>query len=251
MSIQDELLSIEPTFTRQADALRDAAAADAESVPEPVTLWRRPLFHAALSATVTQPCLLVPQDTGDLLRYTAPHAGPLPLGGARAPGTPRQSSAAQSAGRVSRRAQQLLLPAPAPSPAIPPHAQRLYRGHSRTVVAAMFLADAAALLTVDLGGVVALWPVSDDCAAPLGWFEPVRTLRIATAFTAPQLKGPASWHPDDQGQASLEASALKDADGALDTGLVVLCAQPSHLRTAHYLLHAFRGCDHVCDLRGP
>ena len=203
----DVLRSIQATHARQVAAQQEAASEPDEAPSEAITIWRRPLHHAAFTAASAQPSLLVPQHCGDLLRFTVPFAGPLIFGGEHMLGSTNRARLTLSA-----EARRLLLPAQAASLSVPPQAQRIYRGHQQQIVATMFTADATALLTVDLAGLIALWPLSDDCAALLGWFEPMRTATVATAFTARLLRGPASWAPDDQRKESLEATVTLDSE---------------------------------------
>ena len=208
MQVQDDLVTLQPTHGRslaQYIANKDPGADP--DVVDFVTVRRCPLYHAAMTITAAQPGLLVPQPTGDLLRITLPYAGPTLS--ATAPTTKKAVG-----GACSARAQQFLLPATMPHYTVPSHEQHLYRGHQQPIVAAAVLHDATALLTVDLGGLVALWPTHDSAASPVGWFEPTRTKQLATHFLAPVLRGAVVMDPQDQGKASMEAGLEAIADGA-------------------------------------
>jgi hypothetical protein len=184
MAIVDALVTIAVTHSQQAAY---AMATPPDGALEQITIWRRPVFHAAISATGCQPSVLIPQATGDLLRYSAPTAGNLIFAGLRT-----MADRTAPAAICSTKAQCFILPAQRPSSAVPPAQQRLYRGHQQVIVFAAFLTDATALLTADLGGEVSLWPMTDNLSTGLGWFEPLRTMKVATAFVALQLNGPRS-----------------------------------------------------------
>lgn len=222
MRLHDDLVMMQPTHGRsKAQHIANSdPASDHDTAMDYVTVFRRPLYHAAMTITTAQPGLLVPQPTGDLLRITLPYAGPT-VSSRHGNGSQRtvHAAAVHSAGPTcSDKAQQFLLPASEVHHAVPPYAQRLYRGHQQPIVAAAFLQDATAMITVDIGGLIALWPMHDSAASPVGWFEPTRTLQLAVDFVAPVLRGSVAKVPSEQTPDSREAGLEPTAGGALVLG---------------------------------
>jgi hypothetical protein len=51
------------------------------------------------------------------------------------------------------------------------------------------LPDSGGLVTVDMSGMIAEWPLTDDHISGLGWFEPKKSMQLPQVFQAPQLWG--------------------------------------------------------------
>jgi hypothetical protein len=189
----------------------------------PVTIFSRPFWHPAFSISGAQPLVLIPQPSGDMLRFLTPCAGRLVFG---APWPSGQASASALM-RCSPAAQRRMLLAPKASSSVPPSAQRLYRGHMHHIVAIGRLPDSGGLVTVDMSGMIAVWPLTDDHISGLGWFEPKRLMQLPQVFQAPQLRGlPRREHMpvDEEGHSAESITGVLLCFLVLSTHMYLLCS---------------------------
>jgi hypothetical protein len=185
LEITDSLTFL-ATTTAQHSSM---SAPSSDSDVAPITIFSRPFFHPAFTISGAQPSVLVPQPSGDLLRFSIPCAGRLLFAGPR----PLGHSLVSTSAACSPAAQSRILPAQKPSAMVPPSAQRLYRGHAHHIVATGRLPDNGGLVTVDMSGMIAAWPLTDDQSSGLGWFEPRKLVQLPQMFQALQLVGLPRW----------------------------------------------------------
>ncbi|GAX78878.1 hypothetical protein CEUSTIGMA_g6317.t1 [Chlamydomonas eustigma] len=126
-------------------------------------------FHRALNITATQPAILVPQLTGDLLRVHS-SAGeyllPMPL-----PRTLVQPKAV-----INVQTLNYILPPEVKNPQV--RSQSLYRGHNGHIIFVGFLSDNTTVVSVDDQGQVNLWPSNEASRTGFGWFSPRATWEL-------------------------------------------------------------------------
>ncbi|KAK9828597.1 hypothetical protein WJX72_000951 [[Myrmecia] bisecta] len=129
------------------------------------------LFHLDTTATASQPWVLVPQNTGDLVGV-APAPPPMVLSTARLGNPAARPPDASTCAYLS----------PALQPDATTTSRVMYRGHRDTVMFAGFPHGSATLLTVDSRGEVLLWPACDEQRTGLGWFAPLTRFKMASTI---------------------------------------------------------------------
>ncbi|KAI8464836.1 MAG: hypothetical protein J3K34DRAFT_525879 [Monoraphidium minutum] len=147
--------------------------------------WR-PALHPAFTLTGTQPLIVLPRVTGDVLRVTTrigapvlPGFGPSPAAQAAAAAEAARrgdGAAARAQWQLPQAAVDFLMPPLAPNPELV--SQAVYRRHDAHVVLVAFLSDGGTMLTVDQRGLVALWPAGDGDRSGFGWFKPKKCFQL-------------------------------------------------------------------------
>ncbi|WIA28042.1 hypothetical protein OEZ86_010628 [Tetradesmus obliquus] len=179
----------------------------------PPRQWR-PVLHPAFTIAGTQPTVVIPQVTGDILSLTTDIGGPvLPGFGPSAfaeranagaaglaaatavAGLGRSGRAGSSAGAAAGDAAGGSMPQAVVDFLMPPQAinadivsQSLYRGHSSHVVFLGFLPDAS-LLSLDAGGCLAQWPASASQRCGFGWLTPRKCWQLPHSTRTCQPRG--------------------------------------------------------------
>lgn len=140
------------------------------------TVKLRPCYMSTFTLSGSQPYIVLPQATGDLLSIRLPIAGPI-LPATRTTRVPpnRQPKGLQ------------LLQAAHPIAAAPLTQQRLYRQHDAHIVYVAPYGASGAFLSVDFLGGVVVWPPADTPASGLGWIQPSQTFCLARVMKVPQL----------------------------------------------------------------
>eukprot|EP00798_Chlamydomonas_sp_ICE-L_P016712 gene16712-22981_t len=138
------------------------------------------LFHKDFSLTGTQPSVVIPQITGDLLRITTfmgRKTLPLPLPFTTIP--PRPIINKQTVG--------FLMPPQIKNEDV--YDQSLMRGHQGIVVYLGYLSDSTTIVSVDHRGVINLWPSYEGDRTGFGWFKPRATWSIPSKIMTYQPRG--------------------------------------------------------------
>ncbi|KAF6259108.1 hypothetical protein COO60DRAFT_1700968 [Scenedesmus sp. NREL 46B-D3] len=178
----------------------------------PPRQWR-PVLHPAFTIAGTQPTVVIPQVTGDVLSLTTDISGPvLPGFGptvfaerANAATGLAAATAVAGLGRAGRAhggasggavdAAGTFMPQAVVDFLMPPQAinadivsQSLYRGHSSHVVFLGFLSDAS-LISLDAAGCLAQWPPSAADRCGFGWLAPRKRWQLPRATRTCQPRG--------------------------------------------------------------
>ncbi|KAG1658963.1 hypothetical protein FOA52_004379 [Chlamydomonas sp. UWO 241] len=146
-------------------------------------------FHRSFNLTGSQPSILVPQITGDILRIHASVCGaalPIPL--ARSRRTAGAAVGRDGRAPLAARTVDFLMPPQVKS--TDASGQSIYRGHMGRVVYVAFLSDNTTAVSVDDLGTTNLWPAQETERTGFGWFQP------SASWTPPrQLKTWRAWGP--------------------------------------------------------
>lgn len=171
------------------------AAGEEEDVRELFSyVATQPEFHPAFTIVATQPFVCIPTLNGDIVRICMGAAdgtqklltdaldvgkgGPADVREARLMHGRRAGlgSGHGAGGALSSEVVNTVLPPIEEN--LTAHAPSVYRTHNCYAVFIGFLPDSACMVSVDISGVVAIWPQADRMRTGFGWFAPTTVWRL-------------------------------------------------------------------------